>query len=118
MRQVWLSEDHEEYSFWQIKEDTSYNIVIIKTLPPFFNKTNYDILCYSSACKREKRENNLFISASRNFFATFSYISEKVDKILAGLKLEVLFFLEVPLSSEKTKAISVSSGKRPSNLLL
>ena len=37
MRQVWLSEDHEEYSFWQIKEDTSYNIVIIKTLPPFFN---------------------------------------------------------------------------------
>ena len=54
----------------------------------------------------------------QTFLQPFHIFPKKVDKILAGLKLEILFFLEVPSSSEKTKAISVSSGKRPSNLLL
>ena len=38
--------------------------------------------------------------------------------MLTGLKLEILFFLEVPLSNGETKAILVSSGKIPCNRLL
>ena len=60
----------------------------------------------------------MLICTPRNLFVTFSYFFKKVVKILIDLKLEISFFLEVPLSSGETRAILASFGKTPCNRLL
>ena len=62
---------------------------------------------YSSSCKQKGKGIEIYSHVPLNVFATFSYILQKVVKILTGLKLENSFFLEVPLWNEETSNFSI-----------